>query len=274
MRRSYSHTYLNSQVSPQLTLPPQNIVLEGNLVRKVPDRNASLWNGMALCDNQGPVYKKSEMRWKEFETSKRTIDPSLNHEYSTKVLNTYTKTPSASLTDMINRGFSRENLGNLNKRVMVSGKSIYTNAMSYENINATESLNQAYKDKHPGHCVQIERRQKKSTAIGEERNVSQISTLPGYHREVYEEPRPVKIKPDYTSSINELPGFLKNPVKDPEPPNPYIKFTRNTATTVEKTIFLGPQKEKNGPRQEIIPYYQPESSDYGMVGKESDVRSI
>ena len=96
--------------------------------------------------------------------------------------------------------------------------------------------------------------------------------MPGPHKDIIEGVRPVKIKPEYTSSINELPGYYKNPEIEPNPPNPYIKFTRNTATTMEKQIYWGPQREKTGPKQEIIPIAIPnDTSDYGKIGKESNV---
>lgn len=136
---------------------------------------------------------------------------------------------------MINRGFSRESLGNLNRKVMVEGKNIYANAMSYDNIYASEGISGAYRNVHPGHSIPIERRQKKTVA--DEKKISQISTLPGQHRNVPEEVRPIKIKPDFNSSINELPGYLKNPHVESNPLNPHIKFTRNTATTSEKQVY-------------------------------------
>ena len=175
---------------------------------------------------------------------------------------------------MINRGFSRETLGNLHKRVIVAGKPLYSNAMSYDNVHAPEGISGAYQNTTPGHTIPVEKRMKRSSAIGEDLSISQISTLPGHHREVVEEARPVKIRSDYRSSINELPGVLKNPEKEPEPANPNVKFTRNTATTVEKHEQWGEPRLKKGPKQEIVPNCAPEVSDYGRVGAESNVSDI
>lgn len=274
MRRSYSHTYLSSQVTPQMSIPPANVILEGNLVKKVQDRNTGLWNGLSLREVPPEPSRKSEMRWRDFENSKRTIDPSYCQESSKKTSKTFSRTPVTNLTEMINRGFSYDNLGKLNKKVVFAGKSMHTNAMSFENVNASEGLFSAYRDLHPGHAVNIEKRQRKTAVYSEERSTSQISTLPGYHREVKEEVRPVKIKPDYKSSIYELPGSLKNPEKEPEQPNPMIKFTRNTATTFEHQKLAGPQREKAGPRTDIIPGHAKKTSDYSTIGQESSVRII
>lgn len=271
MRRSYSHTYLNSQISPQVSISIQNVELNGSLVKKFNDPNAAAWDGLSL-QAKGlslNVGKKSEMRWKEGEMSKRTIDPKYNLENPTYLAHSFARTPSGSISDMINRGFSKETLGNLNRKVIVAGKPVCANAMSYDNIQSTPAISGAYRNLHPGHVVPIEKRQKRSSVIGEDLSVSQISTLPGPHKEIFEEIRPVKIRADCRSSINELPGSLKNPEMLQDPPNPQIKFTRNTATTLEKQVQWGPPKEKQGPKQEIIPTSKVPS--YSQVGKESNV---
>jgi hypothetical protein len=272
MKRSFSHTYLNTKISPQATLPNKNLELQGNLVKRVVDTKSALWDGMILCDKASENPKKSEIRWKESEVTKRTIDPSFNEDFVERPPRTTSRANTGNLTDMINRGFSRDNLGNFNKKVCLNGKNIYVNAMSYDNIHASDGITGAYKDVHPGHGVFQERRQKKTTVIGDDKKVSQISTLPGHHKEFIEEVRPIKIKPDYNSSINELPGYLRNPEKVPDPPNPYVKFTRNTATTTEKQIQWGPEREKRGPKQEVIPGNSSILSDFSQIGKESNVR--
>ncbi|OMJ84399.1 hypothetical protein SteCoe_14471 [Stentor coeruleus] len=254
-----------------MSLPPANIVLEGHLVRKIQDRNSGLWDGLSLREEPSEQKRKSEMRWKDFEHSKRTIDPSFSEDTFRKISNNFSYTPVSNITDMINRGFSNDNLGKMNKKVAVGGKSIHPNAMSFENVNVSQGLCNSYRELHPGHGVTIEKRQRKPAVNSEEKLVSQISTLPGYHREVPEEVRQIKIKPDYNSSIYELPGFLKTPEKEPEQPNPMIKFTRNTATSIEQTKLAGPQREKAGPKTEIIPSYANESTNYSAIGKETDL---
>lgn len=263
MQRSYSHTYLNSQVSPQMTLPPPNIVLQGNLLKKVPDYNSAAWNGLALQQAPYDTQRKSERRWKESEESRRTIDPSYAKEESKLCIPNTNHQSVGNLTEMINRGFSRETLGNLNRRVTVSGKSLNVNAMSYANINASSGIYSAYKGLHPVNSIEIERRQKKPSLTGETKNASSIFGSEEYAQER----RSVRIKPEYMSNINELPGYLKNPEPERRESNPNVKFLRNTATSNEK----GETVERKGPKQEIVPSTWDRNPTYAAVGQESEL---
>lgn len=263
MQRSLSHTYLSSQVSPQMTLPSPNIVLQGKLLKKVTDYNSAAWNGLALQETPFDTQRKSERRWKESEDSRRTIDPSYKIEDSKALISTPNQYSVGNLTEMINRGFSRETLGNLNRRVTVSGKNLAVNAMSYGNINASSGIFSAYKDLHPVNCVDIERRQRKPALNGETKNASSVFANEDYTQER----KQVKMKPDYMSSINELPGYLKNPEPERRESNPNVKFLRNTATSIEKGESVG----KRGPKQEIVPTSWDRNPTYSAVGQESEL---
>ena len=265
MQRSYSHTYLNSQVCPQMSLPPPNIVLKGNLLKKVPDYNSAAWNGLSLQANPSDTQRKSERRLKESEESKRTIYPQAE-ESSKTLLSSSTQRSYCNLTDMINRGFSKEYLGSLNKRVVVSGKHLNVNAMSYENTNASSSIFNAYKELHPVNIATVERRQKKPSSSGATKNSSSL-----FESQPYEitESRSVRVKPDFISSIYELPGSLKQTENEVSYSNPQVKFLRNTATSIEKGNSFGEPRSRNGPRQEIIPSSLENNWSYNTVGKES-----
>jgi hypothetical protein len=248
-----------------MTIPPPNIVLKGNLLKKVPDFNSAVWNGLALQTPDRQIVRKCEKRWKESEESKRTIYPEAE---TRKTLLSSTQKSYSNLTEMINRGYSKDYLGSLNKRVAVGGKHLNVNAMSYENTNASSSIFEAYKELHPVNIATIERRQKKPSQTGELKNSStlfQSSLLSS------QSSRPIKIKPDFISSISDLPGSLKQNESSIDYSNPKVKFLRNTATSLEKGEHLGEPKPRNGPRQEIIPNSVSQNWSYNEIGQESQL---
>ena len=208
MKRSNSYNYIPSHLDPNIRISTQNITLTGSLSKKVNDKNSAVWNGFTLKES-GPKkeQRKSQMLWREYELSKRTIIPNTDIVDSFKpASNNLSKTVSGNISDMINRGFSEEKLGKLTKKVMLGEKFVIPNAMSADNHLISSGISNAYKKAHTGHLEMAEKRHKIYSAISKEKNVSQISTLPGGHREL-----DIKCteKPEYFTSIYNLPSSGK-----------------------------------------------------------------
>ncbi|CAG9325578.1 unnamed protein product [Blepharisma stoltei] len=273
MRRSYSHTYLNSSLtSPSNSTSNQPITLQGNLSKKFPDTNSSKWEGLSLTGNPSNAKQlagiRSPRRWDEYSNGSRTVIPS--QPATEPITPRRTMTPRASnatgnLMDMINKGYSKEELGTYSRRVSINGKTVYSNATSIDNT----ACNEAYKGKGiyaPGFIQ--DRKIRKESGIGFENRQSQISTLPGPHKEAKEKPREIRIKPDYYSHISDLPGYLTKPEPSVEKANPLVKLSRHTATSIEKQNMLGQTPDKTGPKREIIPSKKPADSEFNNIGKE------
>ena len=143
--------------------------------------------------------------------------------------------------------------------------------MSCENLSVSKGVAQAYNNLHTGHYPVNEKKHKLESSFGIDLKLSQISTLPGRHKELIEKPIYKKLKPEYFSSISEPEGFTEE--KFINTFNPCIKINRNTATTAEKQVIFGKPKEKLGPKREIVPNYCFENSSY-KTGVEKDVKAI
>ena len=143
--------------------------------------------------------------------------------------------------------------------------------MSCENLSVSKGVAQAYNNVHTGHYPVNEKKHKLESSFGIDLKLSQISTLPGRHKELIEKPIYKKLKPEYFSSISEPEGFTEE--KFINTFNPCIKINRNTATTAEKQVIFGKPKEKLCPKREIVPNYCFENSSY-KTGVEKDVKAI
>lgn len=172
--------------------------------------------------------------------------------------------------DMIYKGYSKKNLGNCNKRVIKDGRILSPNANSRE-----ESFNKDIVDVYKrneiyiGDDMKTPKRLKKETELSVERKTSQISTIPGPHRKVYERPYTVKIKPDFISHISQLPGLLKSPEISESLSKPHLRLSRYTNTTINNEN--GDSTRRIGPKRDIVPIRIEANSSYNNIGKETDL---
>lgn len=167
--------------------------------------------------------------------------------------------------EMISKGYSKEDLGSISKRVTVNGQTYYSNASSADNgINTT-----SYKNLSIYSPIAVtERRVRKENDQGSDSRMSQISTLPGPHKETSDSVKNIRMKPEFFSHINELPGFLTKTEPVIDKSNPNAKLSRFTITSVEQQNMLGNPKPRSGPRQEIIPSKMSDMSNFNTIGKE------
>ena len=258
MRRSYSSYSISSEPDPKITPYSQNVILTGSLSKRVQDTNSAAWNGLSLAVSHSTpeMRRKSPMRWKEYEQSKRTIDHSFEKTTDLRKNHSglFKKSSTGNITDMINRGFSEDRLGKLSKKVVTKGKVLAKNATSFENKLISEGIAVVYKEIHTGHPSNEERRHKMSSAISEERKLSQISTLPGGHIEIFENKHQSRnVNSDHTSSIYAYFDGTRQESKILEVPNPCLKIFRNAATTYEKSTILGTGNERKGKKRHTLP---------------------
>jgi hypothetical protein len=266
--RSLSQSSLSYKHEPKIDPSSQKLCLSGTLSKKFPDKHSAEWDGLSLSTSySNSDMKKSPMRWKEYETTKRTVIPSSDATDNPKsVIKRYTKNFTSNITEMINNGFSDDRLGKMTKRVMSGGKLLAPNAMSSDNQMATQGISKAYKEIHTGKYPSEERRQKFASDISKEKKVSQISTLPGGHIDKPEKTLYRKIKPQISCifDFSDKNQFI-------ETQNPCIKLSRNTVTSAEKNLALGPAKERKGPKRDLVPNLSLDNSDYHKIGSEFDV---
>lgn len=253
------------QSEPKITAFSEGCELTGKGKRKVNDTNQTVWNGFSLSPATCKEVRASPMRYKDYENSKRTISHLLSGPKQEK---RYSK--GSNLSEMINRGYSEDKLGRLTKKVVTGGKVVMKNAMSFENLLISPGIAEAYQDVHSGHYLKSEKRHKISSAINEDRKVSQISTLPGGHKEVPDRKTPVKHKPEYYSSVYCLKNE-KNDEKVLENTNPCLRIKRNTETSYEKERIFGVRVERKGPKRTTLPAKIENESGYFQIGSEKTV---
>ena len=253
MQRSYSCYSISSESDPKITSYSKNVILSGSLSKKVQDKNSAAWNGLSLAVSQSTpeMRKKSPMRWKEYEQSKRTIDHSCEKTTDLKKHHSgIFKSSTGNLTDMINRGFSEDRLGKLSKRVVSKGKLLAKNSTSFENKLISEGITVVYKEIYSEHSGNDERRHKISSGISDKRKVSQISTLPGGHLEVFtNRPQSRNGNSESCGSIYTYFDGTRQELNILEVSNPCLKIFRNTATSYEKDMILGADNERNGKKR-------------------------
>ena len=278
MRKSRSHSVISSRASTTVSSPQAPYQIKGNLVKHEPKFYTSNWTGLSLKEGFNSTASVSKLhsprRWQEYTNSRRTIDPTYPEKpQPVKARHATPKFSTGNLAEMIDNGYKPEAYGAPSRRVTRAGKVFLPNTTSFENFMNTRGVMTAYKSKGNYLCPnhQTERRLRKSTPIAQTRKQSQISTIPGPHRQVQEEVRPVRVKPDFNSHLNELPGYLKTPEKAPEPENPMKKVARYTATTSEQEELIGTTPSKHGPKTTIVPSNPYQFKSYSEVGREKDL---
>lgn len=223
MRRSYSQDYISGCIDKGKKKPEQNFVLTGKMVKKVADQRSAQWNGVVLSGTSGKkTVKKSPMRWDECQSSKRTVNPELNYEKSAIQVRRSSVSSCSNLLEMISKGYSEEKIGKLNKKVVLNGKQITKNAVSFENHLNTKGLAAAYSGLHTGQVPTQEKRHIVITEFSKAKKTSQIYTLPGGPKEVQAQ----------------VPGREGFESKIIETSNPCMRKRRNTDLTLEKEKLI------------------------------------
>lgn len=195
MKRSYSQEFIAKCLKSQDKKAPIVKELTGTLVKKVQESRSAKWNGLALHQpeyNSSNSVKQSPMRWKEYESSRRTINPEFSNEPTRLVKHNSRRSSTNScsnLTQMISQGYSQDKVGKLNKKVLIKGKVITANAESAESQLASKGIFQAYKGIHTGQKPSIDKPQIVITELSKAKKTSQIYTLPAGPKEVGDEGR-------------------------------------------------------------------------------------
>lgn len=222
-KRSYSQGYISACIEAEKKKPPQNFILNGKMVKKVNDQRSAQWNGLVLTDSlPGKTVKKSPMRWQEYQSTKRTVNPELNTEKSSAALRRSSVGSCGNLTEMISKGFSEEKIGKLNKKVVLNGKQVTKNATSYENHLTSKGVAAAYTGIHTGQVPLQEKRHIVITDLSKSKKSSQIYTLPGGPKE----------------DQAQVPGRGHFESKLIETSNPCMRKKRNTDLTLEKEKLI------------------------------------
>ena len=263
-RRTASACFVSSprsfdwQMKREVNAAP--VVVSGTFFRHMsPD---SSWSGLSLKPGlDSPKPKTVSTRaWDEFLSAKRTVDPSYPAPTSVtvrKVSSPPRQSSPRNLQEMIESASSCDLPVAGKKAVQRNGRVVYPNATSADNVLGHSEF-AVYRGRKTASSLDLSsppRRSKGSNSISVERNQSQISTLPGPHREVSQSAcvSPTHIKPDFESHIADLPGTLKRPEELVVRKNPLGKLGRNTVTSTEQEHMFGVKPSRGGPRTMISP---------------------
>ena len=201
MKRSYSQEFIAKCLKSQDKKTPIIKELTGTLVKKVQETRSAKWNGLALHQpeySSSSSVKQSPMRWKEYESSRRTINPEFSIEPAQPARPARPASNSSrrsshnscsNLTQMISQGYSQDKAGKLNKKVLIKGKVISVNAESAESQLASKGIFQAYTGVHTGQKPNVQKPQIVITELSKAKKTSQIYTLPAGPKEVGDEGR-------------------------------------------------------------------------------------